>query len=62
MKDKERISFGRWFWYCMVIVAALFIVPIFIGGLGLIATVFIPLLLISVPIVVLAFICMVLFP
>lgn len=60
-EDKNKISFGKWLLYCFVVAVLLFMVPVIIGGLGLIASVFIPLMLIAIPIMFAAFVLMVIF-
>lgn len=60
-EDKNKISFGKWLWYCFVVAVLLFMVPVIIGGLGLIASVFIPLMLIAIPIMFAAFVLMIIF-
>lgn len=48
-------SFSRWFWTCVKICVLIVVVPLVIGSLAFLASIALPILLIAVPIMVAAF-------
>lgn len=57
---KKKISFGAWIWTCIKVCVVIVMFPLVIGALGFLASIFLPICFIAVPVMVVAFVWLIL--
>ena len=55
-REKGKVTFGAWLWTCIKICILIVMMPIALCAVAFLATVFFPIIFIAVPIMILAFV------
>lgn len=51
---KNKFTFSAWFWTCIKVCVIIVMIPLVIGALGVLASIFLPVLFIAIPVMIAA--------